>query len=223
MKVQDESDQDLWSGRQESSVRQLKHLGQNDLYKNQFQEWSKFWPYIRNTDNTRARDLDPNVPIRFLWATEDKLCSEARMQKWVTYFPGRDLDATQRIPGDHSSASGANDAEFMGKIRAMLKDQGEDMTDSVCNSPFKWSTLLDDNLTVMGLPADYFSVESDSVDGNLLAAEGDDAFVDFGDMTEEEIEAWLKRNPEVGRLLKKQEREITRQESRQEKEDKRNN
>ena len=209
LKVHDESNMDLWSGRQESSVRQLKHMGQNDLYKNQFQEWAKYWPFIRNTDNIRARDLHPDVPIRFLWATEDKLCSEARAQKWVTYFPGRDLDATQYISGGHFSASGKNDAEFMVKIRAMLKDQGADMDDDVCNAPFKWGSYLNDNLVAMGLPADFFDTEETSVQAG---PEDPTTGIDFGDMTEDEIDAWLKANPEIRRLLRQQEKELTRKE-----------
>lgn len=185
----------------------IKHFGQNDLYKNQFQKWAKYWPWRRNTTNTCTSCMDPNIPIRFLWATEDELCSESRMNKWVIAFPGGDLDATQYVEGDHSTASGKNDPEFMVKIRAMLKDQGADMDSAVCSAPFKWHTYLDDNLVAMGLRANFFDVEDD--DDEEVAFDDD---VDFADLNEEEIEAWLKANPEIRQALRREEKELTRQE-----------
>ena len=83
------------------------------------------------------------------------------------------------------------------------------MDDDVCDAPFKWGSYLNDNLVAMGLPADFFDTEEPSVQAG---PEDPTAGIDFGEMTEDEIESWLKANPEIRRLLRKQEKELTRKE-----------
>lgn len=105
-------------GYQEASVKVGLHALQNSI-RGEFQEYAKRFNWgFTDTPDFPLEKINPDIPIRVIFATEDELCPRDTQMPYLERVLSFEMEAS--IPGAHSTASGANDSNFMSKLRSLL-------------------------------------------------------------------------------------------------------
>ena len=103
----------------------------------EFQEYAKRFNWgFRDTRDFPLERISPEIPIRVIFATEDELCPRDTQLPYLSRVPSFEMEVS--IPGGHSTASGANDSDFMSKLRSLLLNSGAEMNPEVCSGAYEW-------------------------------------------------------------------------------------
>ena len=70
-------------GNGEVSFKHTKHMAQMYLH-GQFQEYSSWWPLIKNTKDFYLQNMSSNIPVHVIFSSQDALCPpEKQLPYWI--------------------------------------------------------------------------------------------------------------------------------------------
>ena len=115
-----------WFGRRETSVKLAKHMGQNYLF-DEFQEYAFIWSWpFKKQKKIKLENIDPRIPFRSVWETNDKLCPKALTLRWIDKIPGYTGEDDYEFPGEHGQMPLKNSDEFFEYLtQTLLQDHSK--------------------------------------------------------------------------------------------------
>ena len=123
-------------GYQEAGVKVGLHTLQNSI-RGEFQEYAERFNWgFTDTRDFPLEKINPEIPIRVIFATEDELCPRDTQLPFLQRVPSFEMEVS--IPGAHSTASGANGSDFMSKLRSLLVNSDAVMSSEICSGAFEW-------------------------------------------------------------------------------------
>lgn len=121
---------------QEVSVKSMVHQLQNTIT-DRYQDYQIFFPLGMMENTLTDLSTIDSVPVRYVWMQDDDLCLPSVQKATTDLIPTN--DGSVELSGSNGRPTSDNEAEFLGALRSLLVNQGEQLTLTDCLSDFAWN------------------------------------------------------------------------------------